>query len=57
MPDHSIAGRCNVGQKRVHKNVVTGAGHFVSWLIEFLLFFLCHSIVTAQKDSLGTIHK
>ena len=46
-----------MGQKRVHKNVITGAGHFVSWLIEFLLFFLCHSIVTAQKDSLGTIHK
>ena len=46
----------DVGRKRAHKNVVTGAGHFISWLIEFLLFFICHSIVTAQKDSLGSTH-
>ena len=51
-----ISSRRNVGRKRMHKNVVTGVGHFISWLIEFLLFVICHSIVTAQKDSLGFAH-
>ena len=48
--------RNNVSRKRMHKNVVTGVGHFISWLIEFLLFFICHSIVTTQKDSLVLAH-
>ena len=47
------SSRRNVAMKRARKNAITGTGHFISWLIEFLLFGICQSIVTAAKDKLG----
>ena len=44
------AASLNVGKnRRVHKNVVTGAGHFISWLIEFLLFFIGNLVNSSTR--------
>ena len=36
--------------KRVRKNVITGLGHFLSWLTEFFLFGFCQIMVIAHRD-------
>ena len=46
----------NVARKRVHKNVITGVGHFISWLTEILIFIFIQVIVMASRDSMGQVH-
>ena len=46
----------NVARKRVHKNVITGVGHFISWLTEILIFIMIQVIVMASKELKGQIH-
>ena len=31
------------------KNAITGLGHFLSWLMEFLLFGICQVLVMAHR--------
>ena len=46
----------NTAKKRVQKNVITGVGHFISWLTEMVIFIIIQVIVMASKDSMGQIH-
>ena len=50
------SSRRNVARKRSRKNIITGVGHFVAWLVEMFIFMLVQSIVIANKDSLGLIN-
>ena len=47
------SSRRNVARKRSRKNVITGIGHFVSWLAEMFIFVFIQSFVMANKDLLG----
>ena len=42
-------GRSNRRSNAARKNVITGLGHFVSWLMEFLLFGICQFLVMANR--------
>ena len=43
------SSRRNVAMKRARKNAITGMGHFISWLIELLLFGFCQG-----RNSIGS---
>ena len=49
------SSRRNLARKRIHKNVITGVGHFISWLTEISFFGILQVIVVANKDSMGLI--
>ena len=38
-----------MARRRVRKNSITASGHFISWVIEIILFFAVQSIVARQR--------
>ena len=41
---------------RLKCELITGVGHFISWLTEIVAFIIIQVIVMARKDSMGHIH-
>ena len=41
--------RCSRRPNTAKKNAITGLGHFLSWLMEFLLFGICQVLVMAHR--------
>ena len=48
--------RRGLARMRMRRNVITATGHFVSWLLEFIIFGVAQGLVAAHKESEKTSH-
>ena len=53
---YRIRVRLNARNTQGRKNAITGLGHFISWIVEMILFGVSQYIIVEHKEVLGLSH-
>ena len=51
-----LKNRPNVARRKKKRNVITAVGHFVSWIVEVIIFGIVGYVISAHKEKLGLTH-